>query len=74
MFIYIYEIPEGEVSSFDEASLQETLRTRGSTAALILHPGAVTLNVQLHSSITLRPLKNPVVPLNRRLEGSESQS
>ena len=41
---------------------------------LFLTHGAVDVNVQLHSSITLRPLKNPIVPLNRRLERSESQS
>lgn len=54
---------------FDEAPFKETLRTLGSTAALILHPGAVDVNVEIHSSIILRPLKNSVVPLNGRLEG-----
>jgi len=57
-----------------KAPFQETLLTLGSTAALILNPGAVDVNVQLHSSITLRPLKNPIVPLNRSLGGYESQS
>jgi hypothetical protein len=65
---------EGKVSLFDEAPFQETLRTLGSTAALILNPGTVDVNDQLHSSISLCPLKNPIAPLNRRLEGSESQS